>query len=41
MRGYRNALLTSQNYSNLTQCETIDGTSDAIGAASGHSLTMP
>lgn len=25
MRGYRNALLTSQNYSNLTQCETIDG----------------
>jgi V-type H+-transporting ATPase subunit d len=27
VRGYRNALLTSQNYSNLTQCETIDGTS--------------
>jgi len=26
VRGYRNALLTSQNYSNLTQCETIDGT---------------
>lgn len=25
MRGYRNQLLTSQNYSNLTQCETIDG----------------
>lgn len=25
VRGYRNALLTSQNYSNLTQCETIDG----------------
>lgn len=25
MRGYRNALLTSQNYNNLTQCETIDG----------------
>lgn len=25
MRGYRNALLTSQNYSNLTQCENIDG----------------
>jgi V-type H+-transporting ATPase subunit d len=26
VRGYRNTLLTSQNYSNLTQCETIDGT---------------
>jgi len=26
VRGFRNALLTSQNYSNLTQCETIDGT---------------
>ena len=26
VRGYRNALLTSQNYNNLTQCETIDGT---------------
>lgn len=25
VRGYRNALLTNQNYSNLTQCETIDG----------------
>jgi V-type H+-transporting ATPase subunit d len=25
VRGYRNALLTSQNYGNLTQCETIDG----------------
>lgn len=25
VRGYRNALLTSQNYNNLTQCETIDG----------------
>lgn len=28
VRGYRNSLLTSQNYSNLTQCETIDGTID-------------
>jgi hypothetical protein len=27
VRGYRNALLTSQNYSNLTQCENIDGMS--------------
>lgn len=26
VRGYRNALLTSQSYNNLTQCETIDGT---------------
>ena len=25
VRGYRNSLLNSQNYSNLTQCETIDG----------------
>lgn len=25
VRGYRNGLLTSQNYNNLTQCETIDG----------------
>jgi hypothetical protein len=25
VRGYRNALLTSVNYSNLTQCENIDG----------------
>lgn len=25
VRGYRNTLLTSQAYSNLTQCETIDG----------------
>lgn len=26
VRGYRNSLLTSSNYSNLTQCETLDGT---------------
>ena len=25
VRGYRNSLLTSQNYNNMTQCETIDG----------------
>lgn len=25
VRGYRNNLLTGQNYGNLTQCETIDG----------------
>ena len=27
VRGYRNGLLTGANYSNLTQCETIDGQS--------------
>ena len=27
VRGYRNTLLTGQNYTNLTQCETIDGRS--------------
>jgi hypothetical protein len=32
VRGYRNALLTSQNYSNLTQCENIDGTSAPIAS---------
>lgn len=26
VRGYRNTLLTGQQYSNLAQCETIDGT---------------
>jgi V-type H+-transporting ATPase subunit d len=26
VRGYRNSLLTSANYSNLTQCETLEGT---------------
>lgn len=25
VRGYRNGLLTNSNYSNMTQCETIDG----------------
>jgi V-type H+-transporting ATPase subunit d len=25
VRGYRNSLLTTPNYSNLTQCETLDG----------------
>ena len=25
VRGYRNGLLTSQNYSSLTQCDNIDG----------------
>lgn len=25
VRGYRNSLLTGQNYSNLVQCESIDG----------------
>ena len=25
VRGYRNGLLTGANYTNMTQCETIDG----------------
>jgi len=29
VRGYRNSLLTSQAYSNLAQCETIDGTRES------------
>lgn len=29
VRGYRNTLLTGQNYGNLCQCETIDGTDRA------------
>lgn len=27
VRGYRNGLLTGNNYSNMTQCENVDGTS--------------
>ena len=36
VRGYRNTLLTGQNYGNLTQCETIDGnaTQLILGVAS-------
>lgn len=30
VRGYRNSLLTSQAYSNLTQCETIDGARELV-----------
>lgn len=25
IRGYRNGLLTGSNYTNMTQCESIDG----------------
>ena len=25
VRGYRNGLLTGANYSNMTQCENVDG----------------
>lgn len=25
VRGYRNSLLTTSNYNNLTQCETLEG----------------
>jgi hypothetical protein len=30
VRGYRNTLLTGQQYSNLAQCETIDGTASSV-----------
>ncbi|KNG51678.1 vacuolar atp synthase subunit d [Stemphylium lycopersici] len=38
VRGYRNALLTSQNYSNLTQCETIDDVKLQLSPAYGDFL---
>ncbi|KAF2183569.1 ATPase, V0 complex, subunit D [Zopfia rhizophila CBS 207.26] len=38
VRGYRNALLTSQNYSYLTQCETIDDVKLQLGLAYGDYL---
>ncbi|KAJ4680823.1 H(+)-transporting V0 sector ATPase subunit d [Exophiala dermatitidis] len=42
VRGYRNSLLTSTNYSNLTQCESIDDVKVQLGPAYGESLsTLP
>ncbi|KKY22867.1 putative vacuolar atp synthase subunit d [Phaeomoniella chlamydospora] len=38
IRGYRNALLTSQNYGNLTQCESIDDVKLQLGPAYGDFL---
>ncbi|RDW64919.1 vacuolar ATP synthase subunit d 1 [Coleophoma crateriformis] len=38
VRGYRNGLLTGQNYSNLTQCETIDDLKLQLGPAYGDFL---
>ncbi|KAK8087120.1 hypothetical protein PG994_002094 [Apiospora phragmitis] len=38
VRGYRNGLLTSANYSNLTQCETIDDLKLQLGPAYGDFL---
>lgn len=32
VRGYKNNLLTSSNYSTLTQCETLEGKHSAEGA---------
>lgn len=32
VRGYRNSLLTSSNYANLTQCETLDGPSPLLSS---------
>lgn len=38
VRGYRNALLTSQNYANLTQCETLDDLKLQLAPAYGDYL---
>ncbi|GAB7349406.1 hypothetical protein MBLNU459_g8523t1 [Dothideomycetes sp. NU459] len=38
VRGYRNTLLTSQQYGNLTQCETIDDVKLQLGPAYGDYL---
>ncbi|KAK7741917.1 H(+)-transporting V0 sector ATPase subunit d [Diatrype stigma] len=38
VRGYRNGLLTGANYSNLTQCETIDDLKLQLGPAYGDFL---
>ncbi|ROV92585.1 hypothetical protein VMCG_08922 [Cytospora schulzeri] len=38
VRGYRNGLLTSSNYSNMTQCETIDDLKLQLGPAYGDFL---
>ncbi|EEH34448.1 vacuolar ATP synthase subunit d [Paracoccidioides lutzii Pb01] len=38
VRGYRNSLLTSQNYGNLTQCDTIDDVKLQLGPAYGDFL---
>ncbi|KAK7517330.1 V0 complex, c/d subunit of ATPase [Phyllosticta citricarpa] len=39
VRGYRNSLLTSQNYGNLTQCETIDDVKLQLSPAYGDFLS--
>ncbi|TGZ81910.1 ATPase, V0 complex, subunit D [Ascodesmis nigricans] len=38
VRGYRNSLLTSSNYSNLTQCETLDDLKLQLSASYGDAL---
>ncbi|KAJ5588164.1 ATPase V0/A0 complex subunit C/D [Penicillium hordei] len=38
VRGYRNSLLSGQNYSNLTQCETIDDVKLQLGPSYGDFL---
>ncbi|OQE20062.1 hypothetical protein PENSTE_c014G06226 [Penicillium steckii] len=38
VRGYRNSLLTGQNYSNLTQCESIDDVKLQLGPSYGDFL---
>lgn len=39
VRGYRNTLLTSTNYGNLTQCESIDDIKMQLGPAYGDALS--
>ncbi|KAI1006866.1 V-type proton ATPase subunit d [Podosphaera aphanis] len=39
VRGYRNGLLTGQNYNNLAQCETIDDLKLQLGPAYGDFLS--
>ncbi|KAL1894291.1 H(+)-transporting V0 sector ATPase subunit d [Ceratocystis pirilliformis] len=39
IRGYRNSLLTSSNYANLTQCETLDDLKLQLGPAYGDFLS--
>jgi V-type H+-transporting ATPase subunit d len=34
VRGYRNTLLTGQQYGNLAQCETIDGMLSSVSPCS-------
>lgn len=39
VRGYRNGLLTGTNYTNMTQCETIDGNRTLLDQRTWQTLT--